>query len=610
MQSSTAEPSWDPSRSGQDNTILPDLLKDASYALLEQGDLANARMAYEQAARLALQEGDFQALGRAALGLGGIWVHEQRTAIEGARIQSCQERALQGLDEADSLAVRLRLRRLAEQEYLRGTCEEILLFVEQARDLGNPVVLSEALSLAHHCMLAPVDASARLDIANELLSVAGLTGRRIDAVMGLLWRTVDLLLVGDPHAGRSLRELTALTARTGMGAIAFVLEAIDVMQIIRRGDLQRAEAAAAACAQRGFEVGDVDAAGWFAAQMVAIRTFQGRMAELAPMLEQMANSPTLAHPDDSLYAALAIAAAQAGDRDGALSALQRLRGDGLGRVRLSSTWLVTLAGVVEAAAIIGESDLAAEAYDLLLPFADMPTMASLGVVCFGSTELWLGVAAMATGRVERAIGHFRSAVVRNEALGHWPARDLSQKHLEQAIQSAENTATGSASCTREGRFWLVSLGPRSVRLPDGVGVRYLAQLIAHPGQEMAAAELIGPSGALPPGQPLLDDTAKREYERRIRELQRIVEEADVTGDAAGQIKAQDELDALLAELRTATGLGGRVRPFNSERELARTSVQKAIRRALGQVAQQDPSIAQALTRDVTTGNLCSYRPGT
>jgi len=187
-------------------------LQHGKAALLERGDLATARGHFQAAARSALALGDIDCLGRAALGLGGLWVHEHRTAIEGSRVTAWQRRALEELAPGSQLAARLNLRLIAESDYARGRSTQVLAALDAARCGGDPVVLADALSLAHHCLLGPEHADRRLNLADELLAVAGLTGRTMDSVLGLLWRTVDLLLAADPHAQRSLRELAFVVA--------------------------------------------------------------------------------------------------------------------------------------------------------------------------------------------------------------------------------------------------------------------------------------------------------------------------------------------------------------------------------------------------------------
>jgi hypothetical protein len=69
-------------------------------------------------------------------------------------------------------------------------------------------------------------------------------------------------------------------------AVGYMLRAIDVMREIRSGGLAEAEDLASECAGRGHAVGDMDATGSYAAQLVAIRWLQGRIAELVPMLAE------------------------------------------------------------------------------------------------------------------------------------------------------------------------------------------------------------------------------------------------------------------------------------------------------------------------------------
>src|SRR2546430_12870108 len=113
------------------------------------------------------------------------------------------------------------------------------------------------------------------------------------------------------------------------------------MLSIRAGRLDEAEALARTCAERGTAAGDVDATGWYGAQLVAIRWYQGRLVEVLPMLTELVDSPTLSATDNSGRAALAVAAALAGDRPAAASALATLSGRDLADLPRSSSWLAT-----------------------------------------------------------------------------------------------------------------------------------------------------------------------------------------------------------------------------------------------------------------------------
>jgi hypothetical protein len=204
------------------------------------------------------------------------------------------------------------------------------------------------------------------------------------------------------------------------------------MLAIRAGRLDQAEALVEVCAGNGAAAGDIDNEWWPAAQLVTIRWYQGRLTELLPMLHDRVHSPVLSAVDNSALAALAVAAALNGDQHTAASSLAGLCGSDLANLVRSSSWLVTMNGIVEAAYLLQDTDVATRAYELLRPYADLPMVGSLGVTCFGSTQHALGVAALVTGQLERAIDHLRAAVKHNLALAHWPALLASRQRLAQA----------------------------------------------------------------------------------------------------------------------------------------------------------------------------------
>ncbi|MGY1636007.1 hypothetical protein ACI78V_05045 [Geodermatophilus sp. SYSU D00742] len=625
------------------------LLRLGEQALHVEGSLTAGRRWFDAAYRAARAQGRPEETALATLGLGGLWVHERRAAADAAEVEMRQREALRDLDPRSPVALRLRARLAGEADYRGGGHAAVLAALEEARAAGHPVALAEALSIAHHCLLGPEHTGRRLDLADELLRVASRTGRRGDVLMGLAWRTVDLFLAADPQAERSLAELDSALAGRPHQAVGFIAAACRVMLCIRDGRFDQAEVLAADCAERGAAAGDADAVGWYGAQLAAIRWFQGRSAELVPVLADLVHSPTLSAADNAFFAALAAAAATAGDRRQATCALGRLRGRGLTDLVHSSSWLVAMYGAVEAAHLLDDAPTAARAYSLLLPFAELPVMASLAVACFGSTHHTLGVASMTVGELDRAVAHLQAAVRADEALGHWPAAVLSRHRLGEALGRRAGPGDGAAAaaelaaaaaeaaslgmalphvgppsgamstapprCRRRGRRWEVRLGHRTAVVDDSVGMRYLDTLVTHAGQEIPAIDLA--QGALPAGtpnparavasrQPQLDEVARREYRRRLAELQAEIDEYDAMNDPERAARARTERDWLMTELRAAAGLSGRVRHFPGDAERARIAVTKAIHRALDRLEAADTAIGAELRRRVQTGLRCCF----
>lgn len=617
-------------------------------ALYVTGDLQSGRRWFDEAYREAERGDDGDHLARAALGLGGLWVHEHRTAADSGMVQARQRRALAAIDPNSPLAFRLRARLAGEADYRTGEHSAIMKLLDEARGMADPVTLTETLSLAHHCLLGPEHVSLRLELAEELIGQATSTSRRGDLLMGLMWQTVDLFHAGDPHAERRLEELRGLLEVQDHRAVGFVVSAMEVMLSIRAGRFAQAETLADACAGRGAAAGDIDMTGWYGGQLGTIRWFQGRIAELVPVLSELVNSPLLSAVDNSYFAGTAVAAAAAGDRRLAVSMLARLRGRDLADLPRSSSWMTSMYGVVEAADLLGDADTAAQAYALLTPFSRLPVIASLGVACFGSTQHALGVASLTTGEVDRAVQHLRFAVHDNLALGHWPASVLSRWRLAQALalrhgpkdpaarqerEAAEQEAdelgmelpteassgasvhvheVTTADCRRRGQQWQITLGRRAALVDHSVGVRHLATLIANPGCEIRATDLAagpGPADGVDDAAHLvLDEPARRTYKQRLSQLEAEIDELESMRDLERAAALRDERDWLIAELAAATGMGGRIRGFTGNAERARIAVGKAIRRALSRVAEADPVIGEELRKTVQTGVRCCYRP--
>ncbi|MEU0034197.1 hypothetical protein [Streptomyces sp. NPDC006333] len=634
---------------------LRSLLDEGTRAVVDDGDLRTGRDRFERAFRIAESVGEERAMAVAALGFGGLWVHEHRTVAGSVLLESRIRRALELLDPQSSLALRLRIRLAGEGDYRNSDNTAVMALLKQARARQNPMARAEALSLAHHCLIGPEHGALRRQLAAELVAESFRTSRRSDLLMGLLWRTVDMFLDGDPHAERCLSELRGLLAERDHLAVGFVVSAMEVMLAVRAGRLDEAEALARACTERGIAAGDVNATVWQAAQLVTIRWYQGRVVELVPLLSEVVNSPTLSAVDDHALAALAVAAVTAGDRRKAVSALATLCGRDLGDLPRSSSWMVTMHGVAEAAYLLDDTATAARVYELLRPYGHLPIVGSLAVACFGSAHHALGVAALTMGDVDRAVTHLRDAVRQNLALGHWPAATASWERLavalvragrqaeadavrrEMAVAAAEASASpqpdtggpdgadergedgqgqAAAFCSRLGRKWRIGVGGRSVLVDHSVGMLHLVVLIANPRQEIRAVDLVAGLTALdgavertaPSGQRALDRVATQEYRSRLTRLRLELDEFGAAGDHERAAATQAEHDWLVGQLAGATGLGGRARRFPEGEERSRVAVSKAVRRALDRIAAADPVIGEHLRHAVHTGVRCSYWP--
>jgi pimeloyl-ACP methyl ester carboxylesterase/class 3 adenylate cyclase len=177
---------------------------------------------------------------------------------------------------------------------------------------------------------------------------------------------------------------------------------------------------------------------------------------------------------------------------------------------------------------------------------------------------------------------------------------------------------------REGDYWTVAFAGREVRVRDSKGMGYLAELLAHPGQEIPALALAGghladrasAAEAADAGLrvaadsdvgPLLDAEAKAAYRHRLSELEAERGEAARFRDPEREAAARAEYDAIARELAAATGRGGRDRRIGSPAERARLNVTRAVKKATARIARHDQTLGEHLTECVHTGRVCVYR---
>jgi hypothetical protein len=207
--------------------------------------------------------------------------------------------------------------------------------------------------------------------------------------------------------------------------------------------------------------------------------------------------------------------------------------------------------------------------------------------------------------------------------------------LGEQISRASSTAAHPGrepSFRLNGDYWTIVFDGRVVLLRDGEGVRYLAQLLASPGQWFHVLELVARAhsrrsdaatqdpasteavlaeaglrlGRLGGTGAVLDEQAKTTYQRRLVELEAELDEARAANDAGRLEGLRSEMDSLVGELNAALGLKGRSRRATDAAERARTSVAKALRRTLARIEASHPSLGRHLSATLRTGMLCIY----
>jgi len=185
----------------------------------------------------------------------------------------------------------------------------------------------------------------------------------------------------------------------------------------------------------------------------------------------------------------------------------------------------------------------------------------------------------------------------------------------QPVPDDADVVESRAVFRREGDTRTIGWGDSDVVVRDLKGLRYIERLLAEPGREFHAAELVrleagteGAGGGLDAGLPVLDDNAKEAYRRRLIDIDEDIADADAANDIGRAELARRDREYLVAELRRAVGLGGRDRTVSDDGERARVSATRSIRYSLERLGEFAPAVASHLQQHVHTGTFCSYEP--
>ena len=182
---------------------------------------------------------------------------------------------------------------------------------------------------------------------------------------------------------------------------------------------------------------------------------------------------------------------------------------------------------------------------------------------------------------------------------------------EERVERAGATA-GEPELRRDGDVWTVRYADRTGHLKHARGLSDLATLISRPGQAFHVLELMAGGSPEAPAalgaDPALDERAGAEYRGRLAEIDEALSLAVAASRPGRAAELEAERDALLHELRSATGMGGRRRALGDTKERARKAVSGRIRESIERLREAHPELARHLEATVATGTFCSYDP--
>ncbi|OXM49446.1 ATP-binding protein [Amycolatopsis alba] len=515
-----------------------------------------------------------------------------------------------------------------------------------ARDDQDDSALLFGLWARHDAIWGPGTAAERERLTDELIAVGRRTANAELEHFASSFKWVAQLEQGDPRYLEQYQDFIAMTenGRVPSSHLASMIDQCIIATI--QGRFDEAEGHL----QRAFDSRADEGHPFFCdvrqLQLWSRWCLEGRFDDLAGLHREMT------HVGYSYHRILeAITAAQAEDAGEAVRLTDLAAGGKPYPRDLEAMWLRCQA---QTAAVSADPERCDAARSLLVSYSGEWLVSLYGCETGGPVDLWLGRLDLAQERWNDAAERLRDAVRSAERLRaaawaaeakSWLAKALLGRNLEgdasaaavllsevdreagalgmrQVVNRVARTrkdtrapAAPTAEFRRDDAVWTLRFDGVTTHLPDSKGLRDLHFLLGRPGSEVTAVRLLDPAGGEVVvaakslgGDAVLDDEAKARYRTRLDQLDELIDTATELGQDARAAALDRERDALLAELRSAAGLGGRTRRLGDEAERARKTVTARIRDTLRKLDEQHPALATHLRASVTTGSSCRYAP--
>jgi class 3 adenylate cyclase/tetratricopeptide (TPR) repeat protein len=247
----------------------------------------------------------------------------------------------------------------------------------------------EAIELANKAVDPEYEIVARCARAEMLVSAGRVAEAREEVARA---GAVDNAI-----AGRTLGSLTILSRR--------------IMFELLAGRFDSADQLAEELRATGGGLENLLTAQWYAISTSRVRSEQGRLAELEPLVRELVDA-TEASGWRARLAAMYVELERLDDAREQLELLGRLDLEAEAR---APVWLVTAAYLAETARACTAVELARSLYPLVSPWTGR-AVTVIGIACNGSIDRHLGLLAATLGRTDVAAAHFESALSMNRDL--------------------------------------------------------------------------------------------------------------------------------------------------------------------------------------------------
>jgi class 3 adenylate cyclase/DNA polymerase III delta prime subunit len=397
-----------------------DLLIALGWAQHYGGDVEQALAVLERAIPIARRLGDARRFALVAASVGFAEFARNLGEPHPGAVALLEE-ALDKLGDDDCVHRVQVLTQLGHQMILGDTADRGSAYLEEALDVarrvGDAGHLLEACFAMVFALWRPEDLERRGAVADELLALAEASGETDKTILARNQRFNHFFVLGEMEACR--REQAAaeeLVARSQNARAIYWYHLHCASLKLVAGELEEGERLAGFALAYGTRVWADVALQMYGAELAFIRFFQGRLEELAAVLDQgMAQ-----HPQPAWRAAAAWAHAELGHTQIAREQLDFFLADDFEAMPADGNWPTGISLLGQAAHRLGATDAAPRLYELLLPYAELQVMAGAAASSRGPGHYGLGLLAWTLGRTDDAIAHLDRALELSAAWGLRP----------------------------------------------------------------------------------------------------------------------------------------------------------------------------------------------
>lgn len=396
------------------------LLNALGTAHSRAGDWLQAMQTFKEAARLSAEVGNAWELAQAALGFEtASWA----PGLPGGPAAELLREALaaQGSDEP-VMSARL-LSALARALIFSGEEEQATRVHEQAiamaRRAGDPATLADTLVATVSLRWQQERIAERIAASDEAYELARQAGDHTLMCATRAWHLFDDFELGDMAAWRAnLEEYERGGQTLRLPFIQYTASMSRAMHAIFEGRFADAERLIPNAYELARRMPGMDAAGVYGVQMFTLRREQGRLHEVAPLVEHFVQHTSAM---DTWQPGIALMHVELGQMEAARKKFDALANDDFRAIARDGVWVANLTYLAIVCHALGDAARAATLYQLLAPSSGRNLVFGTAIASFGAADAILGALSATMGDRPQAQRHFEAALAMNERQGARPA---------------------------------------------------------------------------------------------------------------------------------------------------------------------------------------------